>query len=210
MKIRSYDIPSFFIDALPDISNTDSRELLRRIEINAGAPDIFVWLNQLRIAPYSYDFIDNKSRKSPRYIIENLPPLKINTHYLLSFHILEFEDNSFIACRFCEPINTPVSLYTRSLFLEYRIVKQGDRSILWCKIKGYYKKDLSSRGFFIIFSAINKIMMNKQLNNIKKLSELTSAGKIEFRMYDLENYFIKSGIHWWLFCRRTNCKGLIT
>lgn len=210
MKIRSYDIPSFFIDSLPDISTSQSRELLRRVEINAGAPDIFVWLNQLRLAPYSYDFIDNKRRKSPRYIIENLPPLKINTHFLLSFHILEFEDNSFIACRFCEPINTPLSIYLRGLFLEYRIVKQGDRSILWCKIKGYYNTDLSSRGFFIFFSAINKIMMNKQLKNLKKLSELTAAGKIEVRMYDLENYFIKSGIHWWIFCRRHNCKGLIT
>ena len=68
--------PSFFIDSLPDIQDSGCRELLRSIEINAGLSDIFVWLKQLRIAPYSYDFIDNKCRKSPEYIIENLPPLK--------------------------------------------------------------------------------------------------------------------------------------
>lgn len=210
MKIKPYAVPDFFVDSMSDISNTDCRELLRCIEIKAGAPDIFVWLKQLRIAPYSYDFIDNKRRKSPIYIVENLPSLKINTHCLLAFHIFEFEENSFIVCRFCEPINPPINLYMKGLFFEYRIVEQGDRSKLWCKIKGYLNTDMSSKGFFFIFSVINKIMMKRQLKNIKKLSELSAAGKVETKMYDLKNYFIKSGIHWWIFCRRHNCKGLIT
>jgi hypothetical protein len=210
MKIKSLVVPSFFIDSLPDIANTDCRELLRCIEIHADASNIFVWLKQLRIAPYSYDFIDNRRRKSPDYIIENLPPLKVNTHYLLAFHILEFEENSFIVCRFCEPINTPVNLYMKGLFFEYRIVKQGNKTALWCKIKGYINTDPSSKGFFFIFSVINKIMMARQLKNIKKLSELLTIGKVETKMYDLNNCYIKSGIHWWVFCRRHNCKGLLT
>ena len=210
MRIKSLSIPCFFIDSLPDISNTDCRELLRCIEIHADASDIFVWLKQLRIAPYSYDFIDNRFRKSPDYIIENLPPLKVNTHYLLAFHIFEFEENSFIVCRFCEPINPPVNLYMKDLYFEYRIVKQGTKTKLWCKIKGYFNTDISSKGFFFIFSVVNKIMMARQLKNIKKLSELLPFGKVETRMYDLKSYFAKSGINWWLFCRRHNCKGLIT
>jgi hypothetical protein len=210
LKIKSLSIPSFFIDSLPDISNTDCKELLRSIEIRAAASDIFVWLKQLRIAPYSYDFIDNRCRKSPDYIIENLPPLKVNTHYLLAFHIFEFEENSFIACRFCEPINPPVSFYMKDLFIEYRIVEQGTKAKLWCKIKGYFNTDISSKGFYFIFSVVDKIMMARQLKNIKKLSELLTIGKVETRMYDLKSYYPKSGIHWWVFCRRHNCKGLIT
>jgi hypothetical protein len=169
-----------------------------------------VWLKQLRIAPYSYDFIDNRGRKSPDYIIENLPPLKVNTHYLLAFHLLEFEENSFIVCRFCEPINLPVNLYMKGLFFEYRIVNQGTQSRLWCKIKGYINKDISSKGFFYTFSFINKVMMAKQLKNIKTLSELLASGRIETKMYDLSGYYFKSGLHWWIFCRRHNCKGLLT
>lgn len=210
MKLKYPDIPPFFIDSLPKTSDTDCRELLRCIEIRSNASDIFVWLKQLRIAPYSYDFIDNRNRKSPDYIIENLPPLKVNTHYLLAFHIFEFEENSFIACRFCEPINAPVNLYIKGLFLEFRIVDNGTTAKLWCKIKGYVNTDISSKGFFYIFSFVNKIMMTRQLKNIKKLSELLTNGKVETKMYDLKNYFIKSGIHWWVFCRRPNCKGLIT
>jgi hypothetical protein len=209
VRIKSLIKPYFFVDALPDISNTTCRELFRCIEINANASDVFIWLKQLRIAPYSFDFIDNRCRKSPGYIIKNLPPLKVNTHFLLSFHIFDFEENSFIAGRFCEPINSPVNLYMKGLFLEYRILEQETKTRLWCKIKGYLNTDISSKGFFFIFSFINKIMMKRQLKNIKKLSELLTAGKVETRIYDLKSYFPKSGIHWWLFCRRQNCKGLL-
>jgi hypothetical protein len=80
--------PSFLIDSLPDISNTVCRELLRCVEIKAGSSDIFVWLKQLRISPYSYDFVDNRCKKSPDFIIENLPPLKAYAHFLLVFNIL--------------------------------------------------------------------------------------------------------------------------
>jgi hypothetical protein len=210
MKIKSLSVPSFFVDSLPDIPNTDCRALLRCTEIAANSSDIFVWLKQLRIAPYSYDFIDNRGKKSPDYIIKNLPPLIVNTHYLLSFHVVEFGENSFIVCRFCEPINPPISLYMKCLFLEYRIVEQGSKSQLWCKIKGYFYTNMPSKGFFYTFSIMNKVMMAKQLKNVKKLSELLASGKVETKMYDLSEYYFKSGLHWWVFCRRHNCKGLIT
>jgi len=130
MKIKSLAPPDFFVDTLPGIPGTDCRELIRCVEIDAHASDIFVWLKQLRIAPYSYDFLDNNGRKSPDFIIENLPPLKVNTHYLLAFHIFEFEENSFVACRFCEPINSPVKLYMKGLFVEYRVIEHASETQL--------------------------------------------------------------------------------
>jgi len=94
--------------------------------------------------------------------------------------------------------------------MEYRIVEQGTKAELWCKIKGYYKRDISSKGFFFTFSVLNKIMMTRQLKNIKKFSELLNTGKVVKRILDLTNHHPESGIHWWFFCRRHNCKGLIT
>jgi len=208
MTQKSFAVPDFFVDSLPDMANTDCRELLRHIEIRADASAVFVWLKQLRVAPYSFDFMDNRGRKSPGYIIENLPPLKVNAHYLLAFHIFGFEENSFIVCRFCEPINPPVNRYMKGLYIEYRIAEKGTKTILWCKIKGYFNKELSSKGFFFIFSVVNKIMTARQLRNIKKLSERLVAGKVETRMHDIKSCYSASGIYWWLFCRRYNCKGL--
>jgi hypothetical protein len=97
----------------------------------------------------------------------------------------------------------------KGLFFEYRIVEQGNKARLWCKIKGYTNTDISSKGFFFIFSVANKIMMLKQLKKIKKLSEQLHLGKVETKTYDLKSYYTKSGLHWWVFCRRHNCKGLI-
>ena len=210
MKKNNLSNPDFVIDSLADIHGTDCRELLRYIEIEAGASDIYVWLKQLRIAPYSYDFLDNRRRKSPGYIVENLPPLKVNTHFLLAFHIFRFEENKFIAGRFCVPINPPVNRYMKEMFIEYRIQELRTKAILWCKVKCWLNNDIASKGFFNILSVVNLIMTNKQLRKIKKLSEMLSESRIGKGIYELTDYHPESGLHWWIFCRRSNCKGLIT
>jgi hypothetical protein len=210
MKKRNLSIPGFFIDSLPDIPGSACRELVRYIDIHAGTSDIYVWLKQLRIAPYSFDLLDNQGRKSPGYIIENLPPLKISSHFLLAFHICGFEENVFIAGRFCVPINPPVNRYVRELYVEYRIQELGAFARLWCRVKGWYNNDIGSKGFFRIFSAANFIMAKRQLSKIRKLSVMLRDGNIKKGTYDLTNYHPESGLLWWIFCRRNKCKGLIS
>jgi hypothetical protein len=98
----------------------------------------------------------------------------------------------------------------RDMFIKYSIVEKPTNNKLWCKIKGYCNTDIFSREFFLVFSVVNKIMMARQLKNLKRLSELSATGKVDAQRYNLKNYFIRSGIHWWIFCRRHNCKGLMT
>jgi hypothetical protein len=202
-------VPEFYIDNLPAVKDTENRELLRHIKIVADRDSIFQWLKQLRVAPYSYDILDNRGIKSPDYIIENLPDLKLNAHFLLAFHIYGFEENTFIAGRFCQPVNPPVNLYLKDLFIEYRIVGQNNVNVLWCKVKGFYNKGLAAKGFFTVFSVVNKIMMTRQLQKIRRLSGLLKAGKIKHGRFKFTKYYRESGIHWWFFCRRHNCKGLM-
>jgi hypothetical protein len=38
----------------------------RSVSIEAPVPDVWPWLVQLRLAPYSYDWIDNLGRRSPQ------------------------------------------------------------------------------------------------------------------------------------------------
>lgn len=209
MKLKSPRPPSFFIDDNIPPEGTYCRDLLRHTEIAAKPSVVYAWLKQLRIAPYSFDFIDNPSGKSPCYIIENLPPLKVNNHFLLAFHVLEFEEDTFILCRFCEPINKPLDLCLKQMYIEYRIENLEKGIRLWCKIRGYYNRDIVTKGFFVIFSLVNKIMMARQLHNLKRLSENLEAGRVETGRIDLKNYFPATGLHWWIFCRRHNCKGLI-
>ncbi len=196
---------NFFIDNIPGINNVKRIDLIRSINIKAPIDDVFVWLSQFRVAPYSYDFLDNEFHASPNFIIKNLPPLRENTHFLLAFHIVSFVNNSYIAIRFCEPILFPFNFSIESLFMEYRVVSYGKETNLYCKISAFIKKGLFSNLFFSVFLFLNKIMMERQLSNVKNLAEKLSRGEIIQKNYPFSENNLRKGLIWFLFCRRKKC-----
>jgi nicotinic acid phosphoribosyltransferase len=210
MGSKSALLPEFYIDTLPAVSTTRRIGRLRFIEIDASTSHVFTWISQLRVAPYSYDYIDNHGRRSPYIVVKNLPALKNGAHCLLAFHVYEFEEDSFLVCRFCEPVNSPLNLFIKGLYIEYRLVETANKTHLWCKILGFVNRGIVSKTAFLMICGINRFMMRRQLRVIKKLSEKLAAGKIKAEEYPLERSYIKSGLHWWIFCRRRHCPSLIT
>ena len=57
--------------------------------MDASAATVFAWLGNLRVAPYSYDLLDNRGRRSPRRLRADLPPLAVGQRAVAIFDVLE-------------------------------------------------------------------------------------------------------------------------
>src|SRR5713101_8113421 len=74
-------------DHLPDAEEA----CFRAVDVLAPAPILFRWLCQLKVAPYSYDWIDNLGRRSPRTLTAGLEHLEVGQRVMTIFEVVSFE-----------------------------------------------------------------------------------------------------------------------
>lgn len=147
--------------------------LYRGISIDAPAPNIFRWLCQLRIAPYSYDWIDNRGRGSPQQLTPGLEELAIGQGVMTIFDLVSFEPGAQITVRM-RP-GRPRALFG-DVVVTYMLRPVNERSTrLVAKL--CIRAPRPPLGWLVryLFPWGDLIMMRKQFHNLKRLAEVQGA-----------------------------------
>src|SRR5215208_1674857 len=109
---RKLEFPCDSLVAQPD------QALFRAVTIAASPAVVFRWLCQLRVAPYSYDWIDNLGRQSPRRLIPGLENLAVGQEIMRDFELVDFARDQHLTLRI-KPGSMPQRIF-------------GDAAVSYC------------------------------------------------------------------------------
>lgn len=148
-------------------------QLFRGITINAAPEVVFRWLCQLRVAPYSYDWIDNAGRKSPQQLTPGLERVEVGQDVMTIFTLTSFKENQHLTIRL-KPSRTARSVFG-DIAVSYLIVPgPGAPCRLLVKLVARYSQTLRGRFMRRFLPWGDLVMMRKQLINLKRLAERKS------------------------------------
>ena len=149
---------------------TDARALTRAVDIEAPAPVTFRWLCQLRVAPYSYDWIDNRGRTSPRVLTPGLDRLETGQGFGVGT-LVDFARNEHITIRAVPAAERWFGLVA----LAYRVIaRSGSGSRLVVRLLVHEPARPWEHIRFHLLAWGDLIMMRKQLITLKQLAEQTA------------------------------------
>ena len=143
------------------------KSLHRAIDIDAPPAVVFRWLCQLRVAPYSYDVLDNLGRRSPRKLTPGLEQLEVGQRFMMIYELVEFEPDRLITVinnRFRGAFGTQAVSYVVS-------GRDGGGSRLVVNRRLKPPRGPHYPMIKLNLPVIDLIMTRKQLRTIKKLAE---------------------------------------
>jgi hypothetical protein len=156
-----------------DIISQPDAALYRGLTINAPAETVFRWLCQLRVAPYSYDWIDNFGRQSPRELTPGLDLLAVGQDVMRIFKLVAFEQDRQLTIR-VKPHSNAFKTFG-NVAVSYIVVPLGNRPISRCrllvKLLVKYPDGLKGRLMRALLPWGDLVMMRRQLLNLKQLAE---------------------------------------
>ena len=147
--------------------------LFRAVDVAAPARVLFRWLCQLRAAPYSYDWIDNLGRQSPRRLLPGLERLAVGQRVMTFFELVAFEPDRHLTLVGSAP---GFGAIMGVLALSYVVVPRSDSSSrLVVKILVRYPRGPVGWAMRGLLPWGDLVMMRKQLLTLKRLAEAAPA-----------------------------------
>ncbi|MGB5809618.1 MAG: hypothetical protein WBG86_03755 [Polyangiales bacterium] len=137
----------------------------RAIDVAAPSSTTFRWICQLRVAPYSYDWIDNRGRTSPRSLTPDVDVLAPGQTVMSVFDLVSFEPGAQLTMQLKRTNVFP------PIAITYLVVPDGgDASRIVVKVLVRYG---GLRGALLRpwLARADLFMMKKQLRTLRDLAE---------------------------------------
>jgi hypothetical protein len=143
--------------------------LTRAISVRAPADLTWRWLCQVAVAPYSYDWIDNRGRRSPQALTPGADQLEVGQTMAVVFRLASYDDGHHWTA-----ITTPRG---RRLFgpvaMTYAAEPDGPDSRIVCRIAAAARGPFArARAHALAWGDL--VMMRRQFLNLKALAERDS------------------------------------
>lgn len=139
----------------------------RGIDVGAPPPVVFRRLCQLRVAPYSYDLLDNLGRRSPRELTPGLDELEVGQRFMTIFDLVEFEQDRQLTL-----LTRRGAGFFGEVAVTYLVRASGEGSRLLVKL-AYRRR--GPRPLARLYAAVlpwgDLVMMRKQLRTLAALAE---------------------------------------
>jgi hypothetical protein len=145
--------------------------LFRAITVRAPVAVVFRWLCQLRLAPYSYDWIDNRGRRSPRRLVPGVEDLAAGQRFMTIFTLTDFETDRQIT------VYTDHRLFGE-VGITYLVTPRDGATRLVVKLRVRFRRTPTGRVLRRVLPLGDLVMMRKQLRTLRRLAEVhaRSAG----------------------------------
>jgi hypothetical protein len=138
--------------------------LHRALDVLAQSGLVYRWLYQLRAAPYSYDLIDNRGRRSPRTLTPGLDSLAAGQRIAGVLRVLQFTPG--------ESITMGARWRSLAFVATYAVRSLGPaRSRLLVRVRLAYPRTQLGRLLARVLPAGDLVMMRKQLCTLAALAE---------------------------------------
>lgn len=140
----------------------------RAVSVQAPAEVLFRWLCQLKVAPYSYDWLDNGFRRSPRSLTPGAENLAVGDAVMTIFRLVDFEPGKHLTIVMQHP--GAIRIFGH-LVITYMVRPQADGCRLIVKALIRYPQTGVWRLMRWFLPWGDLIMMRKQFLTFRALAE---------------------------------------
>jgi hypothetical protein len=144
-------------------------EFFRAVDVAAPATLTYRWLQQLRVAPYSYDWADNFLLPSPARLTPRAERIAVGQRMMHVFSIVAFEPQRTLTLG---PRSRVAEALLGTLYGTYVVTPRGpDAARLFVKVNANYPRSVYGRAVGPVMPWIDLAMMRKQLLQLKTHAE---------------------------------------